>query len=259
MRIRMLIMLACLAPWVARTETTDNAGLTQAEAEQQFFAAGAAYKDKEYARAAADYKSLLDAGFVSVETLFNYGNACFKQGDVDDAVLAYRRAWYLAPRDPDLAANLRFALQTSGGIEPERSTLFRIFTEFSWLEWRAATSVALWILFITAGLWLVFRRVHAWLGNVMMIAMVLVLLTASGWGYWALLLRSPEGVMTGGEVTARFAPMADATPAFSLPAGSIITILEENKDWYRVGTGDDTGWVPKTNCKQVYPWKPGAS
>ena len=46
---------------------------------------------------------------VSAALLFNRGNAFFKAGQVGRAIVAYREAQAIAPRDPDIRANLRFA------------------------------------------------------------------------------------------------------------------------------------------------------
>ncbi len=40
---------------------------------------------------------------------YNLGNAYYKQGDHGRAILNYRRAQQLAPRDPDIEANLALA------------------------------------------------------------------------------------------------------------------------------------------------------
>jgi len=63
-----------------------------------------------------DYKAsikkgedVLKAGFVSAEVHYNLGNAYLRTGQVGKAILAYRRAELLAPRDPDIRANLELA------------------------------------------------------------------------------------------------------------------------------------------------------
>jgi hypothetical protein len=66
------------------------------------------YAAKDYAGAAHAYEQALAAG-PNAAVHFNLGNALFKTGQLGQAVLHYRRAHFLAPRDADIAANLDFA------------------------------------------------------------------------------------------------------------------------------------------------------
>jgi hypothetical protein len=66
------------------------------------------YAHKDYAGAVVAYEQALKAG-PNAAVEYNLGNACFKSGAVGRAILNYRRAHYLTPRDPDVAANLAFA------------------------------------------------------------------------------------------------------------------------------------------------------
>src|SRR5262245_43999027 len=66
------------------------------------------YAAKDYAGAAQAYEQALSAG-PNAAVHFNLGNALFKTGKVGPAILHYRRAHFLAPRDPDITANLEFA------------------------------------------------------------------------------------------------------------------------------------------------------
>ena len=67
-----------------------------------------------YASAAAAYEKMTQTGPVSAAVYFNLGNAWFKAGQIGRAICAYRRARELAPRDPDVRANLQFARSQPG-------------------------------------------------------------------------------------------------------------------------------------------------
>src|SRR5262245_59590007 len=66
------------------------------------------YAQKDYAGAALAYEDALKAG-PSAAVHFNLGNALFKSGKIGQAIVHYRRARYLDPRDADVSANLNFA------------------------------------------------------------------------------------------------------------------------------------------------------
>ena len=67
------------------------------------------YEGGQYLQAAQAYQQLVDLGVVDSALFYNLGNAHFKQGDYGQAIVNHRRAQQLAPRDPDVAANLALA------------------------------------------------------------------------------------------------------------------------------------------------------
>jgi Flp pilus assembly protein TadD len=88
---------------------------TAADAATGFEAANRQYEKGDFAGAAKAYAALLDQGQHSSAVLFNLGNAHFKAGQLGAAIAAYRRAEALAPRDPDIRANLQFAREKVAG------------------------------------------------------------------------------------------------------------------------------------------------
>ena len=94
-----------------------HCGPTQAkEVSQQFDQANKLYEEGKYSEAAAMYEKAVKAGQVSAALCFNLGNASFKAGQSGRALVWYRRAEALSPRDPDIQANLQFVRKnvTSG-------------------------------------------------------------------------------------------------------------------------------------------------
>ncbi|NOZ21041.1 MAG: tetratricopeptide repeat protein [Planctomycetes bacterium] len=61
--------------------------------------------------AARLYEEILASGFVSWPILYNLGNAHYRRGRIGKAIVNYRRAERLAPREPAVQANLRQARQ----------------------------------------------------------------------------------------------------------------------------------------------------
>src|ERR1041385_4838407 len=76
-----------------------------------FKAANQLYDAGKFAEAAAVYEKLEPK---TAHVYYNLGNAWFRQGKMGLAVLNYERARRLAPRDPDILANLKFAEQRLG-------------------------------------------------------------------------------------------------------------------------------------------------
>lgn len=220
-----------------------------------FAKAEASYKAGKFAESAALYRSLLDEGRVAPELFFNLGNSCFKQGELGAAVLNYRRAWMLSPRDPDIRANLRFALQKANATGPDLSIPARALTKLTQGEWSAAAVTAYWLCTAVLIVHVVVRGKVRGLTRAAAVLALVGALAITGILQWKALRSRPELVMTKTE-QALFAPFAGGTPHFSLQEGSIVREIERSgNDWVRIEAGANSGWVQTKSCERVYPWK----
>src|SRR5438309_7937754 len=66
------------------------------------------YEQGKFTEATVAYEKIIADGRVSPALYFNIGNALFKSDRIGRAILNYRLAEQMAPRDPDIRANLRF-------------------------------------------------------------------------------------------------------------------------------------------------------
>lgn len=175
---------------------------------------------------------------------FNLGNAAFRKGDPALAVVHYRRAQWMRPGDPDVAANLERVLEILGADVPDLPWQRRLSGVLPSRLWTALWLGTLWG---TAVLLLASKRVPP-LRNALAWALPLlvVLLGIAGFGVWgsSTAAAAREGVLTGGEVVARFEPLDSSTRHFALPAGSVVTIEDQSRDWIRIRSGDSAGWIP---------------
>jgi tetratricopeptide (TPR) repeat protein len=67
------------------------------------------YLEQKYSDAIAKYESILKNGYESGEVYFNLGNAYYKSGKLQKAILNYERSKKLMPSDEDVLFNLRLA------------------------------------------------------------------------------------------------------------------------------------------------------
>ncbi|MCB9759607.1 MAG: tetratricopeptide repeat protein [Alphaproteobacteria bacterium] len=88
----------------------------------------AAYLEGDYSASVDHGLAALEAGAVNGDVYYNLGNALYREGRLAEAVLAWRRAALLMPRDGDTVANLERA---------RRETRDRI-------EWPAQGSALFW-------------------------------------------------------------------------------------------------------------------
>src|SRR5262245_13575477 len=86
-----------------------------------FHEASKAYDAGNYSSAIENYRAIVSQGYDSPETFYNLANALFRSGAIGDAIVNYRRAWLLNPRDADVLANMNLAVQRTGAFIPDSS------------------------------------------------------------------------------------------------------------------------------------------
>jgi len=174
---------------------------------------------------------------------FNLGNAAFRMGDPALAVVHYRRAQWMRPGDPDVSANLERAKDLLGSEIPPLPWQRRL-TGFlpprAWIVVWIGTVWATALLLLAAKRAAPVRSALAWALPVLVVA-----LGVSGFGVWGSSSSGAtrEGVLTGGEVIARFEPLDSSTRHFALPAGSVVTIEDQSRGWTRIRFGTNSGWI----------------
>ncbi|MCD6354486.1 MAG: tetratricopeptide repeat protein, partial [Prolixibacteraceae bacterium] len=148
---------------------------SQEKAGQLWEKANALYSSEKYQEAISAYEQILATGEESAKVYFNLGNAYYKAGDVNNAILSFERAKLLAPNDKDIDFNLSIANQyvvTSIDKLPQpfflrwRDSVLNKYTVDGWSE----ISIGAFILFLVLiGLFIfsktiTIRRVSFWLG-----------------------------------------------------------------------------------------------
>lgn len=226
--------------------------------ESAFRRANALYARKEYAEASRIYRDIRKAGWRSAPLYYNLGNACFKEGDLARAVLNYRRAENLSPRDPEIRKNLQYArenlrddipLRPAGFINRVRTLIVHQFPPPVWARISS-------ILYSLLGLWIIlalfipaWRRVSGavirWLG----IVLILSLLTSYlAYSYY----RVPRAVILKPEVSVRYGPQPTDAVAFDLHEGTEIMVIRRQKDWAQISLPDGkSGWLPADSLEII--------
>ena len=227
--------------------------LAYAGPEENFVQAKAAYDKGNYAEASLLYERLLSNGVSNVEVEYNLGNAYFKSGDLPLAVLHYRRAWYDAPRDPDIAANLHFALSAAGAAEPDLGVGGEVFFALSEKEWIEVGLIAYLIFMLLLALMLLRPAFRPLLLKIAVLPVALLLLAGGGWWSWQQMLRSPEWVVVRSGATTSFSPVEKSTAHYKLPLAAIVRQHARETDWVEVEYDGETGWVKKEYLKPIRP------
>ncbi len=211
-----------------------------------FDRANALYEQGKFSEAAAAYEKILQAGRASSALYFNLGNALFKSGQLGRAIVNYRLAQRLAPRDPDIQANLQFARGSVVGAGLRK--------EARWARWlRLATlnevtgitvcAVWVWLGFLTAGL-----RWPSWKRSLRTYT------TAAGAGVGLLAMwlgvvvyersRSATAVVIARDAVVRYGPLEESQSAYTARDGLELAVLDEKNGWLQVADHNKRlGWL----------------
>jgi tetratricopeptide (TPR) repeat protein len=224
------------------------------------------YEAGHFAQAAQAYEQLADQGYAGSALFFNLGNAYFKQGDLGGAILNYRRAQGLDPRDGDIETNLRIAraqvadqLQAvekgspAGSREglPLHAMVGEALGGWFTLNELAMGALATWILFML--LLLLFtsaRKGSTWQKSLKVALAASALLLALGvlalGGYLITDQTGSEGVVVAAEVNMTSGPGAQYPTELALHGGAEIELVERRGSWVRLALpgGEMEGWVP---------------
>jgi len=240
------VVLALLASaWAAKGESTDDT----------FLQANKLYEEAKYSQAAAKYEDLIHAGHVSPAIYFNAGNAWFKTGQIGRAIYNYRRAEQLAPRDPDIRANLEIARSKAGisnaALPGSRWT--RWVGRLTLNEWTGAAAAAVAVFFIvltarqlspafgksSGGLAWLWAAASVWLLICLGLSIDQKLLEKTS------IVLEPEAVVRRG-------PLEESQSAFTAHDGAEMVVLGRDGDWLQVSdAAHHIGWLRQKDVAQM--------
>ena len=212
----------------------------------RFDQANKLYEQGKFSEAAQGYESLVNENKVSPAIYFNLGNALFKTSQTGRAIYYYRLAQRLAPRDPDVLANLSFARLSLGGPSGVSSSFIERFLQRVSLNELAMTSaVFFWIWF---SLLILGRIKGEWKDDVRPFSAVsglaLVILGAAVAIAANDRLSHPQGVVTAREAVIRFGPLEESQSAYTLRGGAEFSVIDQKDDWIEImDRSKRTGWL----------------
>ncbi|HTS18661.1 MAG TPA: tetratricopeptide repeat protein [Verrucomicrobiae bacterium] len=231
-------------------------GAAFAASDDEFKSANQLYDAGKFTEAAAAYARIEPK---TAHVYYNLGNAHFREGKLGLAILDYERARRLAPRDPDILANLKFAEQRADVDDvnaPPRAWqryLHSIITSRTSTEWAVYELSALWLTILAMGMWLYIPRLRTGLLVIVVVGSVGFAASVFALGREVIAGGSaPSAVIVAKETDARFAPVADATVHFKVVEGTRVIVREDRGQWLLVERADgEQGWVRSDTLERV--------
>lgn len=213
------------------------------------------YARKDYAGAALAYQQALAAG-PSAEVCYNLGNALFKSGRIGPAIVQYRRAHYLHPRDADVGRNLAFArsyrvdkvLTVPGPVALVLDGAFRLLSR---RESALLAAVSFLLAALSLSAWIV-RRGTAWLLGTTVFATFSLFCLITQW-VWAGEVGAQPAVVVAPEVNALSGPGEEFKQILLLHDGMEVRIREKRGGYLLVQLpGGSGGWIRTETAERVY-------
>ncbi len=222
--------------------------------EQTFAAAQTAYDAGRYAEASLLYEELLSNGIANVEVQYNLANSYFKNGNLPLAVWHYRKAAYAAPRDPDIQANLHFALNAAGAAEPVPGIIEKSFAALSQNEWIMVAIGAYVAFTLLLVLGLLIRPARSTLAKLSLLPAALILVAAGGWWQGRQLQSNPEWVVVKSGATALFGPVEGGTAHYKVPLAALVRQRGiDSKGWVEIEYDGKSGWLKEDYIQRISP------
>ena len=237
--------------WIAAIVAAFSAAAAE-DPSKLFAEATDAYLKGQPEAAEKGFAEIARQGYASPELYFNLGNACLSMGETGRAILWYRRAWRLNPRDPEIRSAMNMARREQRRSPSEAPAA-------GWLdtlrpgEWAAVAVVSYWLAIALA--FLRFRRVRAAILPVILgMCVAAFAVSASGVVHWTAMGARGR---SRHRAARRSAGASGAEPSvaktFTLAEGTIAQVLETWQDWSRVSESAYNGWVPTVSIEPVSP------
>ncbi len=243
----LILLLSGVSPLFAQSES----------AAQRFAQANEWYQKGDYDQASEIYQGLVEEGLQSAALYFNIGNCAFKRGEIGQAVANYLRAERLAPRDEDVAENLRFVrslLADQALLQTKRSFTGELFyglrDHLTLRELFLSALGCFWLvcLFLAFTLWT--REVSLW-RQILWLFLLLYLVAGSLTYAKYMKLHEPMGVIVVPSVSVLSGPDS-GTELFTVNEGSTAMIQRSQGDWVQIGLVNGlSGWVEKKSLEMI--------
>lgn len=231
-----------------------------AEMDRQFRQANEAYVKKDYNRAAKLYEELIAGGCSSASLFYNYGNVCYRQNELAQALLWYERALRLDPSDDDIRANIAFVnTQTVDQME----VLPEFFLKRWWTKLGQSLSLTAWavlsiiLAFLMAGL-LVWSLLSAGPGRrvrllfVSIAVFILLIISVLICFSQRRQLSVTEAIVTDLSVTVKSTPDVSGTDLFTVHEGMKVRQTDRMGDWVEVVfPNGNKGWILKKQMETI--------
>jgi tetratricopeptide (TPR) repeat protein len=219
------------------------------------------YLEQKYDAAISRYESVIKNGFESGEIYFNLGNAYFKAGKIQNAILNYERAKRIMPNDDDVNFNLQLAnIQLVDKVEtiPELF-IYRwaesLLTMFS-LETMIWMIYSLFLAVLGSFSLFLFSRTYERKRYSLMSGMILSFFLLLGIANFLIQSyresNSEFAIVMTDVANIKSAPDSKGNDLFVIHRGIKVQVLDSVNKWRKVRLADGkVGWIPEQEVEAI--------
>lgn len=251
-KLLVLIFLTLIFMSQAQAQDTDDAAFNKA-----FYQANIAYEGGNYDNALDIYRSFLDRGLKSSSLFYNMANAYYRKGEIGEAILNYKRAKWLSPRDGDIVANYFHA---KSQLKRQDSRDERIIL-LQWIDHasqavtvKELTLICLFFFYILVAYFITTKifKVFPLYSNQVIITILLVLFIFVTAYIQRIYAADHEAVVLDKIADARYEPKASAEVHYPVYEGMKVYILRSKEGWSKIRRPNGKiGWLPSKSIEKV--------
>lgn len=247
----LVVLVVCASSLTLGTAQDENLNMLAQQA-------GEHYRQGDYAAARSIYEMLLEAGGKDSAIYYNLGQTYFELQDMGRALVNYRRAQLLAPRDLDLIAAIERVREARVDILGDETHLMDnlasltagllTIEEFDWVMfglWITLCSLIGW--FVIGPRWQpLLRGLLLIVGSVLIVALILWICRHY------VNARRPAGVVVEDVVSVMSGPGDDYLAIYDLHAAAEVRLLERRAGWAHFILPDGReGWIRLETIEMV--------
>jgi len=225
----------------------------------------------KFEQAVSLYEQLLESGFINGQIYYNLGNAYYRLGMPGKAIMYYRRAEELLPRNADIKANINqlkrdFVDRETIGQKPEILKVACFWYFYLSLSAITAVTIYIYLALIASILSIIFLSRKKKKKIIIVFASCFLVLVIS-LGIKAYNHSVEMGVVIADESKIRYGPGEEYEPRFKIHEGAEVRIEEKKGKWYKVyvyvdvedvrddegkkGAEFKTGWIPESEVGKI--------
>lgn len=227
--------------------------------EETFAAGNKAYVEGDFVKALERYRNVSKEG-VSAQLFYNMAGAYYRKGDIGLSVLYYERARILAPRNPDIEANLRLVRENAGLFVEANPIWVNLLESFSIDTWTRIGFVAFALLAVSVFV----RALVAWtscspvprlsnFGRILMLGLFVVLSVAAA-GFVRQNNELNKWVMTAPEAKLFVSPFASAENRGTVKTGTVVQVRKSYENFVLIANKEGlSGWLERSSVQPILP------
>ncbi|MBI9045885.1 MAG: tetratricopeptide repeat protein [Anaerolineaceae bacterium] len=217
------------------------------------------YEQEDYPSAIEIYQTLTIQGVDDGLVYYNLGNAYYKNDQLGQAILNYRRAERRMPRDADVKTNLAVAKgQCQDQLEAEQSLGSFFSAVFAgWLSLSESLIILLIIWTMLCLVLILFLLSKSQSGILRIFLIIISLVFIFALTSTTILsferLAKPAAIVLASEVEVKSGPAEDYVTEFKLHSGTEVQMIEQQNGWSRIQiSGDLQGWLPTETIEIIF-------